>query len=91
MVEIVTIFLSVIFLLPMPIQPLHILFLNLVIDIAPAMALAFEPAEEDLMKRQPRSKEDSLVNKRFLGRIILSGIVIGLTAFGFLVFDTNKS
>ncbi|MCC4044202.1 cation-translocating P-type ATPase [Enterococcus gallinarum] len=86
MVEIVTIFLSVIFLLPMPIQPLHILFLNLVIDIAPAMALAFEPAEEDLMKRQPRSKEDSLVNKRFLGRIILSGIVIGLTAFGFFSF-----
>ncbi|MER2118561.1 MAG: HAD-IC family P-type ATPase, partial [Enterococcus casseliflavus] len=35
MVEIVTIFLSVIFLMPMPIQPLHILFLNLVIDIAP--------------------------------------------------------
>ncbi|OTE88618.1 hypothetical protein B1K96_34715, partial [Escherichia coli] len=49
MVEIVTIFLSVIFLMPMPIQPLHILFLNLVIDIAPAMALAFEPAEDDIM------------------------------------------
>jgi len=70
MVEIVTIFLSVIFLMPMPIQPLHILFLNLVIDIAPAMALAFEPAEDDIMKRQPRTKADGLVNKRFLGRII---------------------
>jgi Ca2+-transporting ATPase len=91
MVEIVTIFLSVLFLLPMPIQPLHILFLNLVIDIAPAMALAFEPAEEDLMKRQPRSKEDSLVNKRFLGRIILSGVVIGLTAFAFFGFLIQTS
>jgi Ca2+-transporting ATPase len=91
MVEIVTIFLSVLFLLPMPIQPLHILFLNLVIDIAPAMALAFEPAEEDLMKRQPRSKEDSLVNKRFLGRIILSGVVIGLTAFAFFSFLIQTS
>ncbi|MFS1005510.1 Ca2+-transporting ATPase [Enterococcus sp. AZ178] len=86
MVEIVTIFLSVIFLMPMPIQPLHILFLNLVIDIAPAMALAFEPAEDDIMKRQPRSKADGLVNKRFLGRIILSGVVIGLVAFGFFNF-----
>jgi Ca2+-transporting ATPase len=91
MVEIVTIFLSVLFLLPMPIQPLHILFLNLVIDIAPAMALAFEPAEEDLMKRQPRSKADSLVNKRFLGRIILSGVVIGLTAFAFFGFLIQTS
>ncbi|HCE13127.1 MAG TPA: ATPase [Enterococcus sp.] len=86
MVEIVTIFLSVIFLMPIPIQPLHILFLNLVIDIAPAMALAFEPAEDEIMQRQPRSKEDSLVNKRFLGRIILSGVVIGLVAFGFFTY-----
>jgi len=93
MVEIITIFLSVIFLLPMPILPLHVLFLNLVIDIGPAMALAFEPAEDDIMKRQPRSRSDSLVNKKFLGRIILSGIVIGIVAFGFfnILLHTNHS
>ena len=50
------------------------------------MALAFEPAEDDIMKRQPRTKADGLVNKRFLGRIILSGVVIGLVAFGFFNF-----
>ncbi|MGL9769067.1 cation-translocating P-type ATPase [Enterococcus sp. DIV0806c] len=93
MVEIITIFLSVIFLLPMPILPLHVLFLNLVIDIGPAMALAFEPAEDDIMKRQPRSKFDSLVNKKFLGRIILSGIVIGIVAFVFfnILLHTNHT
>lgn len=93
MVEIITIFLSVIFLLPMPILPLHVLFLNLVIDIGPAMALAFEPAEDDIMKRQPRSRSDSLVNKKFLGRIILSGIVIGIVAFGFfnILLHTNHT
>ena len=91
MVEIITILLSVVFLLPMPIQPLHILFLNLVIDIAPAMSLAFEPAEANLMERNPRSRSESLVNKRFLGRIILSGSVIGLTAFGlFTVLMANN-
>lgn len=90
MVEIVTIFLSVIFLMPLPIQPLHILYLNLVIDIAPAMALAFEPAEDDIMKRKPRSKTESLVNRTFLGKIILSGVVIGVIAF--LVFNLfNRS
>lgn len=92
MVEIITIFLSVILLMPMPIEPLHILFLNLVIDIAPAMALAFEPAEENIMNRKPRAKSESLVNRRFLSRIILSGIVIGLTAFGlFFLLQTRHS
>ncbi|GAA3011028.1 HAD-IC family P-type ATPase [Tetragenococcus solitarius] len=81
MVEIVTIFASVVFLLPMPIAPLHILFLNLIIDIAPAMSLSFEPAEDDVMARGPRSKKDSLVNRHFLTRIIFSGVIIGLSAF----------
>ncbi|GEQ50464.1 cation-translocating P-type ATPase [Tetragenococcus koreensis] len=66
MVEIIAIFASVVFLLPMPIAPLHILFLNLIIDIAPAMSLSYEPAEENVMERGPRSKKDSLVNRHFL-------------------------
>ncbi|GMA07212.1 calcium-transporting ATPase [Tetragenococcus halophilus subsp. flandriensis] len=81
MVEIVAIFASVVFLLPMPIAPLHILFLNLIIDIAPAMSLSFEPAEDNVMARGPRSKKDSLVNRHFLTRIVFSGIIIGLSAF----------
>ncbi|MDT2521721.1 cation-translocating P-type ATPase [Enterococcus raffinosus] len=90
MVEIVTIFLSVIFLLPIPIQPMHILYLNLVIDIAPAMALAFEIAEEDIMKRKPRSSLDSLVNKNFLWKIILSGVVLGTVAFGLYIYISSS-
>ncbi len=81
MVEIVAIFASVVFLLPMPIAPLHILFLNLIIDIAPAMSLSFEPAEDNVMARGPRSKKDSLVNRHFLTRIVFSGVIIGLSAF----------
>lgn len=81
MVEIIAIFASVVFLLPMPIAPLHILFLNLIIDIAPAMSLSYEPAEENVMERGPRSKKDSLVNRHFLTRIIFSGVIIGISAF----------
>lgn len=81
MVEIIAIFASVVFLLPMPIAPLHILFLNLIIDIAPAMSLSYEPAEENVMARNPRSEKDSLVNRHFLTRIIFSGVIIGLSAF----------
>ncbi|ABN06897.1 ATPase, P-type (transporting), HAD superfamily, subfamily IC [Methanocorpusculum labreanum Z] len=85
MVEIITIFLSVSFLKPLPILPLHILFLNLVIDIAPAMALAYEPAEANIMKAPPRSTHSGLINKRFLGRILFSGAVLGLSSF--LIFN----
>ncbi|MDD4139580.1 MAG: cation-transporting P-type ATPase, partial [Eubacteriales bacterium] len=85
MVEIVTVLLSVLILAPMPIRPLHILFLNLVIDIAPAMALAFEPGEKDMMDRPPRKARGGLVNGLFLARIVTSGIVLGICAF--LVFQ----
>ncbi|MCZ0717923.1 cation-translocating P-type ATPase [Aerococcus kribbianus] len=90
MVEITAIFLATVFLLPLPILPLHVLFLNLVIDIGPAMALAFETAEEGIMDKPPRDQDKGLMNKVFLGRILLSGLVIGLSSFVvFLIFGAN--
>lgn len=86
MVEIVSILFTIVFLLPMPIQPLHILFLNLLIDIGPAISLAYEEAEADVMKQPPRDPENGLVNKSFLSRIITSGIIIGLGAFGIFYY-----
>ncbi|MDL2276597.1 HAD-IC family P-type ATPase [Breznakia sp. OttesenSCG-928-G09] len=82
MVEITAIMLSLIFLLPdLPVQPLHILWLNLVVDIFPAMSLGFEPAEDNIMKQQPRGKEEGLLTKKFLVRILLSGAVLGVSSF----------
>lgn len=82
MVEIVAILSTIVFMLPMPIQPLHILFLNLLVDIGPAIALAYEKAEDNVMDHPPRDPESGLVNKTFLSRIIISGVIIGLGAFG---------
>ncbi|MBR2129780.1 HAD-IC family P-type ATPase [Aerococcus sp.] len=82
MVEIVAILTTIVFMLPMPIQPLHILFLNLLVDIGPAIALAYEKAEANVMEHPPRDPESGLVNKTFLSRIIISGVIIGLGAFG---------
>lgn len=88
MVEIVAILTTIIFMLPMPIQPLHILFLNLLVDIGPAIALAYEKAESNVMEHPPRDPASSLVNKTFLSRIIISGVIIGLGAFGvFFLFN----
>lgn len=82
MVEIVAILTTIVFMLPMPIQPLHILFLNLLVDIGLAIALAYEKAEDNVMEHPPRDPESGLVNKTFLSRIIISGVIIGLGAFG---------
>ena len=82
MVEITAIMLSLIFLLPdLPVLPLHILWLNLVVDIFPAMSLGFEPAEDNIMKQPPRDKNEGLLSKKFLLKILLSGAVLGLSSF----------
>lgn len=81
MIEIIAVLLSITFGLPMPIQALHILYLNLVIDIAPAMSLAFEEADEDIMNQEPRRESGGLVNSFFLTRIIVSGAIIAGASF----------
>lgn len=85
LVEITTIFLTLVFLLPMPVAPLHILYLNLIIDLFPAITLSFEPSEPDIMNRPPRDPESGLINKPFLLQVGISGIIIGISAF--LVFQ----
>ena len=90
LVEISAIFLTIVFLLPMPVGPLHILYLNLIIDMLPAITLSFEPGEKDIMKRPPRNPESGLINKFFLMQIGLSGLMIGASAFAvFLYFNAS--
>lgn len=81
MVEILAVLLSVIFIMPMPIQALHILFLNLVIDIGPALALAFEKPEDNIMQASPRTAQNGLVSTAFLSRIITNGAIIAIASF----------
>lgn len=54
---------------PLPLLPLQILWMNLVTDVFPAMALAVEPASPDIMNRRPRSSQKSLLSKPFLALI----------------------
>ncbi len=89
MVEISAVFLAVVFLMPVPLAPLHILYLNLIIDLLPAITLSLEPAEDDVMKRPPRDPESGLVNRPFLLQVIVSGILIGITAFIVFVIFNN--
>lgn len=75
--EIILIFVAVcLYLKPMPIEPVHILLINLVTDALPAIALGMDPANADIMKKPP-IKSKSLVGKDMYIRSALQGLVIG--------------
>jgi Ca2+-transporting ATPase len=69
---------------PLPLAPLQILWLNLVTDVFPAMALALEPSAPDAMEQPPRDPRQPLVNRHFAGLIGWQGLLLAavtLTAF----------
>ncbi|MEP7376867.1 MAG: cation-translocating P-type ATPase [Chitinophagaceae bacterium] len=78
--EILTIFLSPLLGFSIPLLPIHILWINLVTDGLPGLALVAEPAEKDIMKRPPRPPKENLFAGGLITRILLTGIVMTLTA-----------
>ena len=68
--------------LPLPLAPLQILWLNLVTDVFPALGLAMEAAEPDVMQRPPRAVESELVSRRMLVRIAVSGSGLAAATLG---------
>ena len=58
--EIVVLFIATILGMPMPLKPIHILWVNLITDSLPALALGFEPPEKDIMEKKPRQKGESI-------------------------------
>ena len=66
--------------------PIHILWINLVTDSLPALALAFDPANDDIMKRKPVKPGKGVFTKGMTWRIIYQGIMIGgLTLAAFMI------
>ena len=69
-----------------PLLPIHILWVNLVTDSLPALALAVDPAEKDIMNRKPSKKEKGIFTKGMTWRIVYQGLMIGLlTLVAFII------
>ena len=84
--EIVALFLAVILKAPLPLLPIHILWVNLVTDSLPALALGVDPAEPDIMKRNPRNAKKSMFADGVGLTLIIQGVIIGiLTKIAFQV------
>jgi Ca2+-transporting ATPase len=75
--EIWTIFLAPFFGLPIPLLPIHILWINLVTDGLPGLALAAEPAEKGIMQRPPRPPRESIFAHGLGAHIVWVGLLMG--------------
>jgi P-type Ca2+ transporter type 2C len=75
--EIWTIFLAPFLGLPIPLLPIHILWVNLVTDGLPGLALAVEPAERGLMRRPPRPPHESVFARGMWQHIVWVGLLLG--------------
>ncbi len=77
--EVLIVFLSILFGLPSPLTPIQLLWLNLVTDAFPALALGVEPAEADIMERPPRDPKESILAGETGRNVILQSIAITIS------------
>ncbi|MFN4189761.1 MAG: cation-translocating P-type ATPase, partial [Pseudothermotoga sp.] len=76
--EVATIFISILLRLPLPLIPVQILWMNLVTDGLPALALGVEPPEPDIMKRPPRDPKEGIMSRDVLTNIFIGGLILSL-------------
>jgi Ca2+-transporting ATPase len=88
--EIWTILLAPLAGLPIPLLPIHILWINLVTDGLPSLALANEPAELNIMKRPPRGKETNVFSGGVAMHILWVGLLIGALCLGIQAYAINQ-
>jgi len=76
--EVLVLFAAIMLGLPLPLLPIHVLWINLVTDGLPALALGFEPAEPGIMRRPPRRRNESLFADGLGQGIIVLGILMAV-------------
>ena len=82
--EVIAILLSILFFWPIPLLPTQILWINLVTDSLPAIALGIDPKDPEIMKQRPRNPKDSFFANGAGLRSVIGGILIGtFTLFAF--------
>lgn len=74
--EILVLFVAVMLNIDTPLLPIHILWINLVTDSLPALALSFDPAESDIMRRRPIDPRQGIMTRGFSVRLLLQGLCI---------------
>ena len=72
--------------LPVPLLPIHLLWINLVTDGLPALCLATDPIDPDVMKRRPRRRSERITDRSFLGTMFLTGFLTAGVSFAVYLY-----
>ncbi len=75
--EIVVLFSAVIANLPLPLLPIQLLWVNLLGDSLPALALSVEPAEKDIMRQKPTDAKQGIFTRTFISQVVLQALIVG--------------
>ena len=76
---------------PAPLLPIHLLWINLVTDGVPALCLAADPIDPDVMKRRPRLRSESITDRSFLRRMLLTGVLTAGVSFAAFLYTLSSS
>ncbi|MFZ5352705.1 MAG: calcium-translocating P-type ATPase, SERCA-type [Bacillota bacterium] len=88
--EILIIFLSILLNLPVPLVPIQLLWVNLVTDSFPALALGTEKGDPDIMKQKPRNADEPILNRIMLTGIAIQSLALLAAVLGAFVWGLNK-
>ncbi len=88
--EILVIFPAMLLGLPIPLTPIMLLWLNLITDGAPALALGMEKGDPDTMKRPPRPTREPVINREMLSGVIVQAVVMTAAVLGAFVYGLNR-
>lgn len=88
--EILLVFLSILLNWEMPLLPIQLLWLNLVTDSFPAMALGVENAEPNIMNHPPRNTKEAIIDKKMVGGIVFQAIAISVASLASYYFAFSK-
>ena len=72
--------------LPVPLLPIHLLWINLVTDGLPALCLATDPVDPDVMKRRPRRRAERITNRSFLAMMFVTGFLTAGVSFAVYLY-----
>lgn len=88
--EVITILASILFFWPVPLMPTQILWINLITDSLPAIALGIDPGDKDVMKKKPRDPKESFFARGAGLRAIIGGLLIGILTLAAFYFGLSE-
>ena len=87
--EVLLLFVASIFNMGIPLLPIHILWINLVSETFPALALSLDPASKDIMKKKSRGQNKQFMDKSMIWRISYQGVMMGAITLAAFVIGKN--